>query len=184
MKGKTALLIVDMINKLDFKGGENLLSYIEPMVEPLLTLKKHTKEQGIPTIYVNDNFGLWREDIKSLINQSRNGIGKDIVDQFIPEKDDFFIIKPKHSGFYGTQLDILLKHLDIDNLIITGVAGNYCVIFTAFDAYMREYNLWVPRDCTASEKREDNEDALRLINRAMFASTKSSTKVEIEKNFI
>ena len=165
MKENTALILIDMINKMDFEGGEDLLEHTKPIVKPIVNLKKRAKELDIPVIYVNDNFGLWQEDVENVIEVCRKGIGQEVVEQVIPEKDDFFIIKPKHSGFYSTQLDILLSHLDVKHLILTGIAGDICVLFTADDAYMREYDLWVPKDCTASEKKDDNESALKLMKR-------------------
>lgn len=183
MKADTALIIIDMINKLDFEGSEDLLINTEPIIEPLLNLKQNAKKCGVPAIYVNDNFGLWREDLGSIIKECKKGIGKDFVKKFIPKKDDFFIIKPKHSGFYETQLNTLLKQMEVKNLIITGIAGDICVIFTAFDAYMREYNLWVPKDCLASEVTEDNDNALKLINRSMFANIDSSQDITIQEAF-
>lgn len=183
MKENTALVIIDMINKMDFEGSEDLLENTKPIIEPLLKLKYHAKKEGIPAIYVNDNFGLWREDVGSLIDECKKGIGRDVVEQLIPEKDDFFIIKSKHSGFYGTQLDILLNDLGVKNLILTGVSGDMCVLFTAIDAYMREYNLWVPSDCLASETIEDNQSALRLIKRSVFADISPSSEAEVREDF-
>lgn len=184
MKAHTALLIIDMINKMDFIGSENLLENTKPIVVPLLNLKHHAKEQGIPIIYVNDNFNLWHDDVRSLVEECKKGIGKEIVNQFIPEKNEFFIIKPKHSGFHGTQLDILLRKLGIKNLILTGIAGDICVLFTAMDAYMHEYHLWVPSDCLASETTEENEAALRIIKRSTFANITPSSDIDINKAFI
>lgn len=183
MKDNTALILIDMINKMDFEGGEDLLENTKPIVDPIMKLKKQAKELGLPTIYVNDNFGLWQEDVENVIEVCRNERGQEVVEQVLHEKDDFFIIKPKHSGFYSTQLDILLSHLGVKNLILTGVAGDICVLFTADDAYMREYNLWVPSDCTASETEGDNDNALRLMKRSMFANIQPTTKVNIESAF-
>lgn len=183
MRQNSALLIIDIINEFDFEGSENLLHHTRPMVKPLLQLKKLAKEQGLPVIYVNDNYGLWREDVGDLIKLAEEGIGKEIIEQFKPEKDDFFIIKPKHSGFYGTQLETLLNDLKVDNLILTGIAGDFCVMFTAFDAYMREYGLWVPSDCIASETAQDNDNALQLMHRSMSVHIAKSTEGNIEEVF-
>lgn len=183
MKANTALIIIDMLNKMDFEGSENLLKHTKPIVEPLLQLKSNAKQLGIPIIYVNDNFGLWQENVDSLIKECKKGIGRELVNQFTPEDNDLFISKPKHSGFYGTQLDILLRQLGVRNLILTGIAGDICVLFTAADAYMREYNLWVPKDCLASETVKDNQTALRLIKRSTFANIEPSTALEIREAF-
>lgn len=182
MSQNTALIIIDMINKMDFDGGEMLLENTIPVAEKLQGFKQELKAQGVPVIYVNDNFGLWQENASDLIEDCKQGIGKTVIEQMEPDDDDYFIIKPKHSGFFGTQLNILLEHLDINNLILTGVAGDICVIFTANDAYMREYNLWVPSDGVASEHVDDNDNALRIMQRSLFADTTpmdSSKKKEI-----
>lgn len=169
MSQNTALIIIDMINKMDFDGGENLLDNTLPVVEKLKGFKQELKAEGVPVIYVNDNFGLWQDNVSDLIDECKKGIGKPVIEQIEPDGDDYFIIKPKHSGFFGTQLNILLEQLDIENLILTGVAGDICVVFTANDAYMREYNLWVPSDGTASEQVNDNDNALRLMKRSLSA---------------
>lgn len=168
----TALIIIDMINKMDFKGGENLLENTLPITEGLQSFKRDIKKEGIPVIYVNDNFGLWQENVSDLIDECKEGIGKPVIEQMIPDEDDYFIIKPKHSGFFGTQLSILLNHLGVENLILTGVAGDICVLFTANDAYMREYNLWVPEDGMASEQSDDNANAIRIMKRSLSAETR------------
>ncbi|MFC0014023.1 MULTISPECIES: isochorismatase family cysteine hydrolase [Allobacillus] len=183
MKDNTALILIDMINKMDFEGGEDLLENTKPIVDSIINLKRQAKESGLPVIYVNDNFGLWQESVENVIEVCRNERGREVVEQVLPDKDDFFIIKPKHSGFYSTQLDILLSHLGVKNLILTGIAGDICVLFTADDAYMREYNLWVPSDCTASETEKNNDNALRLMKRSMFANIQPTSETNIENAF-
>ncbi|CAD2080446.1 hypothetical protein GCM10007358_10090 [Phocicoccus schoeneichii] len=111
MKEKTVLLIIDMINNMDFIGSENLLKHTKHIIEPLLNLKKHAKEQGIPIVYVNDNYGMWTEDKTALIKEAKKGIAKEIIEEIEPSEGDIFLIKPKHSGFYGTQLQTLLNDI-------------------------------------------------------------------------
>ncbi|MFD2925100.1 cysteine hydrolase family protein [Halobacillus naozhouensis] len=183
MSQKTALLIIDMINKMDFDGGEELLVNTKSIMDNLNHLKEQVKQTGIPVIYVNDNFGLWQDNKTDLIEECRKGIGQPIVNGILPEDDDYFIIKPKHSGFYGTQLSILLGQLEVSNLILTGVAGDICVLFTANDAYMRDFNLWVPRDGIASEKDEDNLNAIKIMERSLFANTDKISEVDVGKVF-
>ncbi|KIL51890.1 cysteine hydrolase family protein [Jeotgalibacillus soli] len=175
----SALLIIDMVNKMDFDGGEALLKHTLPMADRLAALKKRVKEAEIPVIYVNDNFGQWQDNAMNLIRECKKSPGKPVVNKIMPDEDDYFIIKPKHSGFFGTQLDILLHQMQVENLIITGVAGDICVLFTANDAYMREYKLFVPEDCIASERTEDNENALHIIRRTLFADTTPSAEIDL-----
>src|SRR5205807_5820006 len=110
------------------------------------------REAGIPAVYVNDNYGRWQSDFIRLIEHCLNQEtrGQPVVELILPEADDYFVLKPKHSGFFSTTLDVLLEYLQARTLIITGVAGNICVLFTANDAYMRDYNLYLPSDGVAS----------------------------------
>ena len=180
-KSDTALLLIDVINDLDFPEANQLLRYARPMARKLLRLKERAKKAGVPVIYVNDNFGRWRSDFRRQVvhclrEKSR---GREIVSLLQPEEDDYFVLKPKHSGFFSTTLDTLLRYLGAKKLIVTGVAGNFCVLFTANDAYMRDYELIVPSDCTASNTPEDNRQALTLMRKFLKADTRPSTKLRL-----
>jgi nicotinamidase-related amidase len=176
-----ALLLLDVINDLEWEGGERLLPHALPMARRLAALKKRAKEAGIPAIYVNDNYGRWQSDFTRLIEHClHDGTrGQPVVDQLLPEEDDYFVLKPKHSGFFSTTLDVLLEYLQARTLIITGVAGNICVLFTANDAYMRDYNLYVPSDCVASNDLEDNRHALQQIQTVLKADITPSTELDL-----
>ena len=128
-----ALLLIDVINDLEFEGGEALLPSALKMAAALAALKRRAKEQGIPVIYANDNFGRWRSDFPKLVEHCsrEDARGREIVIQLKPEDDDYFVLKPKHSAFYSTTLDVLLRYLGARRLIITGIAANICVLFTA-----------------------------------------------------
>lgn len=161
----TALLLIDVINDLDFPGSEELLAHCLPMARQIAELRRRAREASIPTIYVNDNFGRWRSDFRAQVDHCLRdgGQGKPVVELLKPAEDDYFVLKPKHSGFYSTALDLLLDHLEVRRLILAGIAGNLCVLFTANDAYMRDFDLVVPRDCVASNSVEENEGALRQM---------------------
>ncbi|CAK6470086.1 isochorismatase family cysteine hydrolase [Peribacillus castrilensis] len=167
-----ALLIIDMINDFDFKYGNMLLAHTKLIVNPILKLKKQMKEKGFPIIYINDHYDLWQADFDKIIDICKNEGNASLIERIKPQQDEFFLIKPKHSAFYGTALNTLLKRLNVDTLIITGIAGNICVLFTANDAYMREYKLWIPKDCIASASKEDNHYALKMMNHVLKASIK------------
>ncbi|WP_082235031.1 isochorismatase family cysteine hydrolase [Halobacillus massiliensis] len=183
MAHNTALLIIDMINKMDFDGGEDLLKHTREITGPINHLRKEAKDKEMPVVYVNDNFGLWQDNVDELMEECKQGPGKEIIEEVLPVEDDYFIIKPKHSGFFGTQLSILLEELEVKNLILTGVAGDICILFTANDAYMREYDLWVPEDCVASEQMDDNDNALKIIKRSLFANVKPTSEASVDDAF-
>jgi nicotinamidase-related amidase len=178
-KSETALLIIDVINDLDFPEANQLLRYAPAMARKIAKLKERAKKAGVPAIYVNDNFGRWRSDFRRLVEHCRKGKGREIVDLLRPDDDDYFVLKPKHSGFFSSTLDTLLRYLGAKKLILTGIAGNYCVLFTANDAYMRDYNLLVPRDCTVSNTKKENDQALTLIKNYLKADTRPSTRIQL-----
>lgn len=164
---KTALLIIDMFNDFDFVGGDDLLRHTEPIVEPILQLKRHFKDNDLPVIYCNDNFGQWKDSTEDIVRHVESSNGRDIAKRIAPEDKEYFIIKPRHSAFYGTQLDILLRQLDVDKIVMTGVASDICILFSANDGYMREYELHVPQDCVAAETDKRNESALTVIHETL-----------------
>jgi len=181
-KSAVALLLIDVINDLEFEEGRKLLEFALPMAEKIAQLKKRAKEAGIPTIYVNDNFGKWQSDFSKILEHclEEDVCGKPVAEILKPEKEDYFVLKPKHSGFFSTTLDILLEYLEAKTLILTGIAGNICVLFTANDAYMRDFRIYVPSDCTASNTTEDNDHALRIMEQVLKADTTTSTELNLE----
>lgn len=110
-----------------------------PAAKNIASLKRGAKLAGIPAIYVNDNFGKWRSDFKKLISHclEDNTRGQPIVELLRPEPEDYFVLKPKQSGFFSTSLEILLKHLGAETLILTGLTADICILFTASDAHPR-----------------------------------------------
>jgi nicotinamidase-related amidase len=181
-KSEAVLLLIDVINDFDFEAGDELLRLALPIGKNIAELKKRTKAAGIPTIYVNDNFGRWQSDFKKIVAHcSRDDAkGKEFVKQLLPDQDDYFVLKPKHSGFYSTTLDLLLTHLSARNLILTGIAGNNCVLFTANDAYMRDFILFVPSDCVVSNTEEENRYALKQMEQVLKADITSASKLDLK----
>jgi nicotinamidase-related amidase len=181
-KSSVALLLIDVINDLEFENGEKLLPHALTMARNIAALKQEAKRLGIPVIYVNDNFGKWQSDFKSVLEHClEDGVcGKPLAESLRPDDDDYFVLKPKHSGFYSTTLDTLLDYLQVQTLILTGLAGDNCVLFTANDAYMRDYHLVVPSDCVASQDPKENEHALDHMRRVLKADIRPSTELDLE----
>jgi nicotinamidase-related amidase len=167
------LLLIDVINDLEFPGAEELFKHALPMAENIAAFKRRAKELGIPVIYVNDNFGRWQSDFSKLVGHClEDGVrGEPMVRLLLPEADDYFVLKPKHSAFYSTTLDTLLDYLKCKTLILTGLAGNICILFTANDAYMRDFHIVVPADCVASNSEQDNQQALKLMETVLKVDT-------------
>src|SRR5438046_4687391 len=179
-KHKFALLLIDVINDFDFPEADHLLSYARPMAKKRLRLKRRAQKAGVPVVYVNDNFGRWKSDFRRTIEHcARHGRGHEVVELLRPEENDYFVLKPKHSGFFSTTLETLLRYLGAQTLILTGIAGNFCVLFTANDAYMRDFNLFVPEDCCVSNTARENEEALGLMRKFLKADTRKSDDIPL-----
>jgi nicotinamidase-related amidase len=177
-----AVLVIDAINDFAFPESGKVLAAAQRAARRIRRLKEVARRVGIPTIYVNDNFGRWRSDFRALVRHcgSARSRGRAITRLLRPRRADYFVLKPKHSGFYGTTLELVLEHLDVRALILTGLLADSCVLFTAQDAYMRGYGLFVPGDCVASRTGDDTSRALLQMRRALGADTRRSTDLDPE----
>jgi nicotinamidase-related amidase len=178
-----ALLLIDVINDLEFEGSDALVEQAVPMAHRIADLKRRAKAAGIPVVYVNDNFGRWKSDFRAVVEHClRDGVkGEELARILAPDDDDYFVLKPKHSAFYETTLDVLLTYLGTRTVILTGIAANICILFSANDAYMRDFHLVVPRDCTIANTREEKDHALEQMHRVLKADTTESTKLDVRR---
>jgi nicotinamidase-related amidase len=137
------------------------------------------KARDVPVLYVNDNFGQWRSDWGQVYRAcaDENRRGAPLARLLKPEPDDYFVLKPRHSAFYCTSLDVLLAGFGTRRLILTGIAGNICVLFSANDAHMRNLEVHVPRDCIASNSRADNDWALRQMGTVLGIDIRASRSI-------
>lgn len=182
-KSTVVLLLIDVINDLEFPEAENMVDDAVEMAKNIAALKDRARELKIPAVYVNDNFGRWQSDFQGVIQHCLNDSvrGEPIARLLAPEKNDYFILKPKHSGFFSSSLDILLQYLEAKTLILTGIAGNICVLFTANDAYMRDFELFVPSDCVCSNTPEENNFALQQMEKILKVNIAASAKLDLER---
>src|SRR5688500_2994715 len=142
---RVALLLIDVINDLEFENNRMLVKHSRRLANRIAALKKRARAARIPVIYVNDNFGKWQSDFNKQVEHCLNDDvpGQTLAERLRPEPDDYFVLKPKHSGFFSTTLDTVLRYLGAHTLILTGIAGDRCVLFTANDAFLREYRVFV-----------------------------------------
>jgi nicotinamidase-related amidase len=179
-RSEVALLLVDVMNDFAFPEAPKLLRYALPAAKRIAALKRRLRQKHIPAIYVNDNFGRWRSDFRGQVERciAEEAKGKEVARLLIPQEDDYFVLKPKHSGFYASSLDALLANLGVQKLIITGFAADICVLYTANDAYMREYQVAVPNDCIAAETTEAKRQAVAQMKRFLRADTSDSRRLQ------
>ena len=180
----TALLLIDVINDLAFDGSDAIVTQAEFMAGSLARLKRRATAAGVPAIYINDNFGQWRSDFRRTVAHctARSSPGHRVSSRLRPTARDYFVLKPKHSGFFDSTLDTLLETLRIRRVILAGIAGNICVLFTANDAYMREYKIFAPADCIVSNTAADNDHALRQIQTVLKGNVSASTRLRFRSD--
>jgi nicotinamidase-related amidase len=178
-----ALILIDVINDMEFEGGAELFRNAVPAGKHLAALRRRAKEAGIPVVYINDNFGKWRSDFRQQLGHVlEEGVRGEAVAQLLrPDKQDYFVLKTKHSGFYHTQLDLLIEYLGVRTVILAGFATDMCVLFTASDAYLRDLDIVVPRDCCAAKSRVHHEAALRHMERVLHVKTTTSSRINLRK---
>jgi nicotinamidase-related amidase len=181
-KSPVSLVLIDVINDMEFPGGELLFPLALAAAGNIAKLKQRCRDHGIPAIYANDNFGRWQSDFSRLLTHCCDPSvrGHPIANLLRPAEDDYFVLKPKHSAFFSTSLNTLLDHLHTRTIIVTGFTADMCVQFSAIDAYMRDFKVVVPRDCVASEKPEYTAAAIEQIARVLGADTRSSAELDLE----
>lgn len=176
-----ALIIIDMINDLEFPEGPDFLEPTLEAADRIAVLKQQAKAVDIPVIYVNDNFGRWRSDFTDVLKHVLNdGVrGQPLAERLKPDADDYWVLKPKNSAFYATTLEILLTYLEVKALILTGISADACVLFTANEAYVRDYKLYVPDDCVVAALPTYTNDALAYMKRVLKADTTPATGLDL-----
>lgn len=182
VSGGTALLILDMMNTLAFPGAERLRPAAEAAAAAIRALRDEADAAEVPVLYVNDNHGDWHDSREDLIARclEPDCAGRTIAETLRPRAKDLFVIKPQFSGFYATNLPVILPQLGVGRLIVTGVAADICVLFTAADAHMRDYDLWVPADTVASEDAQHTQWALEIMHGSMKANTRPTTEQRLD----
>ncbi len=178
-----ALLIIDMINDLEFPEGPDFLVPALQAADCIAGLKKQARRLKIPVIYANDNFGRWRSDFNEVLNHClKDGVrGQPLAECLRPEPDDYWVLKPKNSAFYATTLSTLLVYLNVKTLILTGISADACVLFTANDAYVRDYKLLVPADCVVASLPTYTNDALAYMKRVLKADTTRASDLDLAR---
>jgi nicotinamidase-related amidase len=177
------LLLVDVINGLDFPDNSALLKAAPILGSNIAALKKRCKEVRIPVIYVNDNRDKWRSDFSAVLTHCRQAAApaQSLVEKLLPDAADYVVLKPKHSAFYATPLDTLLAYLNAHTVILTGLTTSACILMTAGEIYVRDLKLYVPSDCVAALRRKDHQDALDIMRKSFEADTTPSAKLDLRK---
>jgi len=171
-----------MISCWQFPNGGQLERQAARIAPCLARLRQRCHAAHVPVIYANDNSGQWRSDFKFVVSESlgSQSLGADITRQLEPGPDDYFVLKPKHSAFFATPLEVLLDHLRAKRLIVAGVAGDQCVLNTAVDARMRDFEVVAPSDCIASMTAHRNQRALYHLQSVLNIKTSPARALRLK----
>jgi nicotinamidase-related amidase len=180
---QTALLIIDLVSDFRFEDGKRIARAALPAARRVSRLRQRANRAGVPNLFVNDNFGRWKSDFRQLVERcaAPHCPGAPIVELLAPGGDDFFVLKPTHAGFFGTPLDRLLAKLGSKTVILTGISAHQCVLFTANEAYLRDFRLVVPRDCIASKTERQRQFAIDYFASVLHADVRASTGIRFAR---
>jgi nicotinamidase-related amidase len=174
-----ALLLIDVLTTFQFPDGDAILKGALGIRDALVDLKERARAASVPVLYVNDNFGDWRSEKEVLIGRCIEAKGSAFVRPLLPDSEDYFVLKPMHSAFYMTPLEVLLQHLQVETLILTGLTSNSCITCTAHDANMRGFDLYVPQDCSSARNVQEHKQALAQLEAMAGADLRSSTSLKL-----
>jgi nicotinamidase-related amidase len=177
-----ALLLVDVLNDLDFPDAEELLNKAPTLAKNIAALKRRCRRVEIPAIYVNDNRGKWRSDASDVIQQClrEDGPGRSLVEPLVPLQEDYIVLKPKHSAFYATPLDILLSYVRAKTIILLGLPTDACILTTACEIHIGDLDLYVPSDCVAASDQKLHRMAIELMKKSFDAHTAASRNIDLK----
>jgi nicotinamidase-related amidase len=166
----TALIVIDMMNPYDHEDADLLTAGVEKIIEPLRDVIGRARErEDVRLLYVNDNYGDFSATRDDMVERALKGCRPDLVEPVVPPEDCPFLAKVRHSGFYSTPLEYVLQRENVDKVILTGQVTEQCVLYTALDAYVRHFEIRVPRNGVAHIDPRLGEAALRMMESNMRA---------------
>jgi nicotinamidase-related amidase len=174
-----ALLLIDVLTTFQFPDGDVILQGALGIRDALVRLKKRAREFRVPVLYVNDNFGDWRSEKEVLMGRCLEAKGAQFVRALLPDSEDYFVLKPMHSAFYMTPLEVLLQHLQVETLILTGLTSNSCITVTAHDANMRGFDIYIPRNCSCARNEKEHTQALAQLEAMAGVNLTPSTSLKL-----
>ena len=166
---KTALIVVDMLNPYEHEDADKLVESVEQTLPTLVALRDRAREEGVPTIYVNDNQGNWESSRSQLVESALEGARPDLIEPILPGDEDLFLAKTRHSIFYATPLEYILGQEDVDHVVLVGQVTEQCILYSALDAYIRHLEVTIPRDGVAHIFEDLAEASLTMMERNMHA---------------
>jgi nicotinamidase-related amidase len=166
----TAVIVIDVINSYEFEDAETLVENARAAVSHIARTVERARRAGVPVIYVNDNYGAWNGSMRDLVEHVMEGEYGDLLEPLIPADDDALVVKARHSIFYETPLEYLLRQLEVERVVLVGQVTEQCILYSALDAYIRHFEVAVPTDAVAHIYDDLARAALRMMERNMSVS--------------
>jgi nicotinamidase-related amidase len=180
MAEKSALIVIDMLNRYEHEDAEPLISSVRDSLPAMRELIDRAGEREVPVVYVNDNYGDWSAGARELCASALDGRERALVEPIVPPAGAAFVTKARHSIFYETSLGYLLRSKEIDRLVLIGQVTEQCILYSALDAYVRHYRVTVPPDAVAHIHRDLADAALKMMERNMRAEVLGADRVLCE----
>jgi nicotinamidase-related amidase len=160
---KTALLVIDMVSNYDFEDAEKLIESAREAVPRIRDLIERARSEDVPVIYVNDNYGAWNASLDDLVEQFLQGEHRDLLEPLAPDDDAAFVLKARHSVFYETPLEYMLRQQETERIVLTGQVTEQCILYSALDAYIRHLKVVVPIDAVACIHEDLAQAAFKMM---------------------
>ncbi len=171
-----ALIVVDMLNPYDHADADPLMDSVRTVTPAIAALVDDARSQDTLVVYVNDCYEDWSASRDDLARAALDGAAPELVEPLVPDDETPFVIKARHSIFYGTSLEYLLRQASVTRLILAGQVTEQCILYSALDAYVRRFEIAVARDCVAHIDPELARAALRMMERNMRAHVVDGTE--------
>jgi nicotinamidase-related amidase len=167
---QTALIVIDMLNDYEHEDADALATSVEEKLPQIVALRDAAGErEDVMLVYVNDNHDAWDSERDDLVERARKGKRPDLVEPIAPVGRVSFFPKGRHSIYYQTAVDHLLKVEAVERVILVGQVTEQCILYSALDAYLRGYEVIVPPDAVAHIDEEFAHAALGMMERNMHA---------------
>jgi nicotinamidase-related amidase len=178
-----ALIVIDMLNPYEHEDAEPLMESVSAALPSLSELVRRAPDAGLLTVYVNDNHGDWTAGRDKLTQRALAGAAPHLIEPIAPPEDKPFIVKARHSVFYETQLEYLLRQEEVDRLVLTGQVTEQCILYSALDGYVRHFEVVIPRTAVAHIHEDLADAALRMMEENMRAQVAGSVDEALEAAF-
>jgi nicotinamidase-related amidase len=160
---RDALLLVDVVQRFEHQDGHALLESFGTRHDGFVAVLERARGESVPVVYANDNFGIWDGDAPRLVRSAIEGRGGDLVAAIAPREGETFVVKPRYSAFDHTPLELILRELEVERLLLGGLSTEGCVAQTTIDARELGFKVTVLANACATTDERVEQVALEYL---------------------